>query len=482
MDRQAQSSEDGKPGGQLLSVIGQPAANDPATVPSPAWQHEMRRALRAGVCGTVLGVVALSAWAALAPLAAAVIAEGTVKSVGNRKTVQHAEGGIVAAIHVRDGDRVKQGQPLITLADARVASGAQSLREQWIVSTLKSQRLSAETRGIPFKPGLRALEQPDAHASENETGETQVALLAQREQELFAARARQQAEQTRWLSEQLSQIQSEIRTQTELIATTESALRLAGQHLAMNERLKADGFISAARLAELQRIVADYRARVQTGQSQLAQARQREADTRLKLSAQRTEFARAAAEELKEITAQLAQTEQALRPALDAQTRQLLVAPVDGEVVGLKVHTVGAAIGPREPLLDIVPTNSELVIEARIVPSDIRDAQKSMAHGALAHVMLSAYRARSTPQVDGRVTYVGADRQVDPQTPNVPYYVAHVNVSPEALEAASRLAGQPLVLSPGMQAEVFIPTAERSAWRYLFDPVLDGIRHSLRER
>lgn len=471
-----------------MSVIDQAAANDPAADPSPAWQQEMRRALRAGVCGTVLGLVALSAWAALAPLAAAVIAEGTVKSVGNRKTVQHAEGGIVAAIHVKDGDRVTQGQPLITLADARVAAGAQSLREQWIVNSLKVQRLSAETRGTAFTPDFRALEQQDDHAGHNETSgtdeadEAQVALLAQRELELFTARARQQAEQARWLSEQLSQIQSETKTQTELIATTESALRLAQQDLAMNERLKADGFISAARLAELQRVVADYRARVQGGQSQLSQARQKEADTRLKLSAQRTEFARAAADELKEITAQLAQTTQALRPALDAQTRQQVVAPVDGEVVGLKVHTVGAAIGPREPLLDIVPTNSELVIEARIAPTDIRDAQKALAHGALAHVMLPAYRTRATPKVDGRVTYVGADRQVDPQAPNAPYYVAHVNVSPEALDTASGLAGQPLVLSPGMQAEVFIPTAERSAWRYLFDPVLDGIRHSLRER
>jgi len=468
-----------------MNVIDQLAANDPAADPSPAWQQEMRRALRAGICGTVLGVVALSAWAALAPLAAAVIAEGTVKSAGNRKTVQHAEGGIVAAIHVKDGDRVRQGQPLITLADARVAAGAQSLREQWIVNSLKAQRLGAETLGVAFTPDLGALGQQDDEAGDNETSETeeaQVALLAQREQELFTARARQQAEQARWLSEQLSQIQSEIKTQGALIATTETALRLAQQDLAMNEKLKADGFISAARLAELQRVVADYRARVQAGQSQLSQARQKEADTRLKLSAQRTEFARAAADELKEITAQLAQTTQALRPALDAQARQQVVAPVAGEVVGLKVHTVGAAIGPREPLLDIVPTNSELVIEARIVPSDIRDAQKAMTHGALAHVLLPAYRTRSTPQVDGRVTYVGADRQVDPQAPNAPYYVAHVNVSPDALDVASKLAGQPLVLSPGMQAEVFIPTAERSAWRYLFDPVLDGIRHSLRER
>ncbi len=450
---------------------------------SPPWQQEMRRALRAGLCGSLLGILALSAWATLAPLAAAVIAEGAVKSVGNRKTVQHAEGGIIAAIHVKDGDRVVQGQPLITLADERVAAGAQALREQWMMSTLKAQRLEAEIAGNRFAPDLKA---PNERiAASGEMGDlSQWSVLAQREQGLFAARAHQQAEQARWLSEQLSQIQREIATQGELIATTESALKLAQRDLAANEKLKADGFISDVRLSELQRLVADYRARVQASQSQLAQARQREADIRLKLSAQKTEFARAAADELKDVTAQLAQIEQALRPALDAQTRQRLVAPVAGEVVDLKAHTVGAALGPREPVMDIVPAGSELVIEARIAPTDIRDVQRVQASAGVAHVMLTAYRARSTPQVEGRLSYVGADRLTDPRSanPGAPYYVAHVTVSPEALQAASKLAGQPLVLSPGMQAEVFIPTGERSAWRYLFDPVLDGIRRSMRER
>jgi len=153
-------------------------------------------------------------------------------------------------------------------------------------------------------------------------------------------------------------------------------------------------------------------------------------------------------------------------------------------VVDLKVHTVGSAIGPREPVLEIVPANSELVIEARIAPSDIRDAQQAQNHAGVAHVMLTAYRTRATPQVEGKLSYVGADRLTDPRAPNpnAPYYVAHVTVSPQALQAASELAGQTLTLSPGMQTEVFIATDERSAWRYLFDPVLDGIRRSLRER
>ena len=448
-------------------------------LPMSAARQEMRRAIRRGIASAVLGTVALGMWAALAPLAAAIVAEGTVRSLGHRKTVQHAEGGIVAAIHVKDGDRVAQGQTLITLADVRVAANARALREQAMAGVLRAQRLEAETRGEAFVPALAALEDHTAGSDP-----AYVSDLAKREKDLFGARARQQAEQSHWLAEQLAQTRQEIATQQALIATTGSALQLAQRDLDANERLRAEGFVSAARVAELQRSVADYRARVQAGQSQLAQARQKEADIRLKLSALRTEFARAAADELKEVTARNAQVAQELRPAADAQARQRIVAPVAGEVVDLKVHTVGAAVGPREPVLEIVPAESALVIEARIAPADIRDAQQVLANGGSAHVMLSAYRARATPEVQGRLSYVGADRLTDPTAanPSAPYYLAHVTVSAEALEAAGRLAGQQLVLSPGMQAEVFIPTAERSAWRYLFDPVLDGIRRSMRER
>lgn len=445
----------------------------------PLWQQAQQQALRMGVVGAALGILALSAWAALAPLAAAVVAEGAVKSVGNRKTVQHAEGGIVSGIHVKDGDRVAQGQTLVTLADARVAATVQTLREQGAAHALKAQRLQAETDVATFLPDLQPLRDfiyggDIAH----------VEKLARREKELFVARARQQAEQAHWLSEQLAQTRREIVTQQELIATTEAAMQLARRDLTSNEKLRADGFVSEARLTELQRVVADYRARVQGTQTQLSQARQREADIRLKLAAQKTEFARAAADELKEVTARLASVMQELRPALDAHARQHIVAPVAGEVVDLKVHTLGSAIGPREPILEIVPAKSELVIEARIAPGDIRDARQAQAHGHVAHVMLTAYRMRATPQVDGKLTYVGADRLTDPRAanPTAPYYVAHVTLSPQALQAASELAGQTLTLSPGMQAEVFITTGERSAWRYLFDPVIDGVRRSLRER
>ena len=144
-----------------------------------------------------------------------------MKSLGERKSVVHAEGGIVAAIHVKDGDRVTVGQTLVTLADERVAASAQALREQGAAQALKAQRLQAETTGAPFVPDVQALQ---GFAMDGDTAHLQ--RLAGRERELFTARARQQAEQTHWLAEQLAQTRREIATQQELIATTDSARKL----------------------------------------------------------------------------------------------------------------------------------------------------------------------------------------------------------------------------------------------------------------
>jgi membrane fusion protein, epimerase transport system len=467
------------------------------TTPTPdqhPWQAEAKHALRLCLVGTALGVAALSAWAALAPLASAVVAEGTVKTAGNRKTVQHAEGGIVATIHVKDGDVVQAGQVLITLSDQRVAATFDSLRQQWVSETLKAKRLEAESHGRPFNSTPLATKSVRAELLEvlkttPPTLDKHVTTTQQREQAVYTARAHQQAEQAHWLKAQLVQVQAEMQAHAQLIATTQSAQTLAQRELTTNEKLKQEGFVSEAKLIELQRSVADYRARYETAQAQRTQAQQKEADLQLRLAAQKADFTKLAADELKDTSQKLSQISQELRPAVDAQTRQLITAPVAGEVVDLKVHTVGSSLAPRESVLDIVPSGA-MVIEVRISPQDIQDVHNLARNSSLdangkditnANVMLTAYRTRATPQVAGRVSYVGADRLTDPAT-RAPYYIAHITVSAQALQEASKLAGQALTLSPGMQAEVFMATQERTAFRYLLDPILDGVRRSMRER
>jgi membrane fusion protein, epimerase transport system len=475
-----------------------PPTPQPAARLSSA-QRAVRESARWTIAGAALGAVALGAWAALSPLAAAVVADGTVKASGNRKTVVHAEGGIVDAIHVKDGDTVQAGQTLITLADQRVAASADSLRQQWVTETLKAKRLEAESTGSAF-PILNKTMGTAASPVRAELVEVlktippaleaHIHTSLQREQAVYSARAHQQAEQAHWLGAQLAQVRAEIDNDAQIISSTQSAQALAQRELANNEKLQREGFVSEAKLIELQRSVADYRARVQTAQAQRSQAQQKEADLQQRLSAQKADFARQAADELKDTAQKRSQITQELRPALDAQTRQRITAPVAGEVVDLKVYTLGSAIAPREAVLDIAPSGAALVVEVRINPSDIHDVRavwldKTAASSAMpvtqAHVMLPAYRARSTPQVEGTVAYVGADRLTDPAT-RAPYYIAHIAVSQAALNAASRLAGQPISLQAGMQAEVFIPTQARSAWRYLLDPLIDGVRRSMRER
>jgi membrane fusion protein, epimerase transport system len=458
--------------------------------PAPhPWQTEARRALRLCAVGTALGIAALSGWAALAPLASAVVAEGTVKTAGNRKTVQHAEGGIVATIHVKDGDQVQAGQVLITLSDQRVAASADGLRQQWVSETLKAKRLEAESQGLPFNPKSVRTELAEVLKTIPHTLDKHITTTQQREQAVYMARAHQQAEQAHWLKAQLVQVQAEMQAHAQLIATTQSAQTLVQRELATNEKLKQEGFVSEAKLMELQRSVADYRARYETALAQRTQVQQKEADLQLRLAAQKADFTKLAADELKDTSQKLSQITQELRPAVDAQTRQHITAPVAGEVVDLKVHTIGSSLAPREPVLDIVPSGT-MVIEAHITPQDIQDVQNLARNSSVnangkdltnANVMLPAYRTRATPQVAGRVSYVGADRLTDPAT-RAPYYIAHISVSEQALKDASLLSGQALTLTPGMQAEVFMATQERTAFRYLLDPILDGVRRSMRER
>ena len=214
-------------------------------------------------------------------------------------------------------------------------------------------------------------------------------------------------------------------------------------------------------LAEWRRIV-----------TEVARARQKVSDLELRAEQLRSQFRQEASAELRRATGAILDLRERLRPAVDAESRQRITAPIAGEVVGLRVSTVGAVIAPREPILDIVPDDPDLLVEARLRPEDISFVRT----GAHADVRLTAFRQRITPTVDGRVTYISADRLVDSAT-GAPYYLLHVRVSPEALEKAGNLK-----LQAGMPAEVFVQTSTRSALQYLLDPFLGFLQRSMREQ
>jgi HlyD family type I secretion membrane fusion protein len=431
---------------------------------SAALELDLRpgRIARAGFAVIAIGALSLGAWAAFAPLSGAVIAPGFVKVDLNRKVVQHQEGGIVRAIRVRDGDRVQLGQELMVLEDVRIDAQFDLLRTQLDAERAKAARLEAE-RAYAAKPVFPA---DLARRSDEKSVET----LA-REAGLFRARRDAIETQVALLRRQIVESGEEAAALAVQLGAEERALRLQKDELAANERLLEQGYVQKTRLLTLQRAVAEYEARHGERRAELSKARQRVSELELRILSMRNAYAQSAADELKDTTARLFDLEERIRPSRDASERQKISAPIAGEVVGLRVFGGGAVIGPREVLMEIVPEDKRLIVEARIRPEDINHVRS----GSPADIRLTAYKQRTTPLVQGSVTYVSADRMVETQT-GAPYYVVHVDVPAQALAEAGNLR-----LQAGMPAEVFIRTDERSALDYMLAPITDYFRRGMRE-
>ena len=290
-----------------------------------------------------------------------------------------------------------------------------------------------------------------------------MAELIARETALFEARMNALNEQTSLIRSQARETAREIEARSRQLAADESAIQLQKDELNANTALLDKGFVSKTRLLGLKRSLSEYEAHLGENQADLAQARQKVVELELKAASLRNSFAQEAASELKQTTAQIFDLQERLRPSVDASVRQNVTAPIAGEVVDLKVTTVGAVIGPRDPILEILPENPDLIIEARIRTEDINYVR----NGADADVRLTAFKQRITPVVEGKVVYVSADRLLDKTSPsNLPYYAVHVRITPEALKTAGDLT-----LQAGMPAEVFIKSTPRTMLQYLFDPI-----------
>jgi membrane fusion protein, epimerase transport system len=421
------------------------------------------RTVRSGLLVIAGGAALLGAWAAFATLSGAVIAPGFVKVDLNRKVVQHQEGGTVREIRVRDGDHVRQGQPLVLLDDVRVDASLELLTLQLDAERIKAARLTTEA-AYGARPSFPA----DVVKREKQP---RIAEILDRERALFRSRREAVESQTAALRKQKREVDDEALALNEQLAAEARALDLQKQELKANEELLRQNYVQKTRVLTLQRAVAEYEARHGEHRAELAKAKQRTSELELRILSAQNAYRQSATDELKESTAKMFDLEERLRPSRDASQRQTVLAPIGGEVVGLRVFTSGAVVGPRDILMEIVPEDKVLIIEARIRPEDINHVRA----GSEADVRLTAYKYRTTPLVQGTVTYVSGDRLTDAQT-GVSYYVVHVNVPTDALAQAGNLK-----LQAGMPAEVFIRTDERTTVDYLLAPVTAYLRRGMRE-
>ncbi|MBW8832221.1 MAG: HlyD family type I secretion periplasmic adaptor subunit [Burkholderiales bacterium] len=434
---------------------------------APLAKHllEARKlARRAGVV-LLLGVVPVAAWLACAPLSAAVVASSFVKVDLDRRVVQHAEGGTVREVKVRDGQHVAQGEPLLVLGDVSVDADLNRLNYRVIVERASLARLEAE------QLSATALHFPadviEAARSDPRLGEQMV-----KERALFSARRDALIGQSVLLRAQQAKVLQEATALRAQIAQAIESLKHQTAELETNRRLLNDGFISATRISQLEATVADYGVKLEEKRADLSRAEQRLVDADLRVKSLESDYRQQASDQLKVSAAKLAELQQEQRKTIDASSRQVIVAPVAGDVINLKFTTPGSMISPREPIADIVPSNPRLVVEAHIRTEDVSRIQQ----GQPADIRFTAFKYRTTRLVEGKVFYVAADRTLDRAT-NQAYYIALIEA-----DAASLAQAGEVKLQAGMPAEVYIKGEERTPLQYLVEPVTQVLRHAGRER
>lgn len=429
-----------------------------------AEAREVRKWGRRGALVALGSLVVLLVWSLVASLDSAVVGHGLLKVESYRQVVQHQEGGIVKAIHVRNGDVVKKGQSLLTIEDLRVSASLDLLEQQYYSELAKNARLQAERE---MAPGIRW---PDA--LQGKPNVPQVVEYQSKENDVFMQRRHVLTQQVEILGRQIRDAKEEIAATERQVAADRAGVKTMRDEVQANRSLLDKGFISPTRMLSLDRSEADYASRQAEHEADMARAKQKLSDLQFRVEGLKNTYRENAATELKESTDRLHDLVQKVKPALDARERQQIVAPADGVVVDLKVHTLGAVIGPREQLMDIVPEGQELVAELKLPIDSVSDLRLGMP----AEVRLTAFQQRTTPLVAGKLIYFSADALSDPGGQQF-YYLARVSLDQQSLQATN--IGP---LQAGMPVEAYLRSRSRSALAYLLDPVTQSLYRAFRER
>lgn len=402
-------------------------------------------------------------WATLATLASAAVAPGLVSPEGNRKTVEHLEGGIVREIQVAEGDRVTAGQPLLILEDIKARADFEELQERL------AHLVSVEARLLAELANAQSISAPE-DIEDLRPEVLQPALTAQTrlfESRLATLRGREQI-----LGQRILQLKAEINGLDDVIAAENEQLELIGQEIDGVEILYEKGLSPLPKLLALKRAEAGVRAERAANQARIARHEQSIGETQLQLLTLREQQREQVAEELSQVRTELAAVRSQLPARKDTLSRTVVTAPLDGTVMNVQVTTATGVVEPGELLLELVPDEAQLIVDAQVNPTDM----DTVSAGQTARVIFPAYGQRNLPQIFGTLRSISADRLTDERTGR-PYFLAKVEIDPTELE---RIAPD-VKLVPGMPADVMILTGERTVLDYLIRPFTESITKSFRE-
>jgi HlyD family secretion protein/epimerase transport system membrane fusion protein len=390
------------------------------------------------------------------------LAPGVLAPVQGKKVVQHLEDGIIAELSVHDGDIVEVGRSLVVLENVQARANHDALQQQRWSLLAKQARLQAESEG------RSEIDWPFELKPTNPN----IATIIDGQRMVFETRATDLITRKNILHQRIDQLSEQIKGIEAQVDSASGQLELIAEELQGKEILLRQGLMPKPEYLRLKRTKVEIEGRRGEYIAQIAKARQEISEAQLQIVKAGAERATQVASESDSVRADLTSTVEKMRSSEDVLKRTLVTAPVSGTVVNLNFKTIGGVIEKGRPILEIVPSNDALVIEARVTPLDV----KAVHTGLDAQIHFKAYSSRSTPRVPGTVQSVSADRLLDNST-NQPYYLVKVNVDREAM---SRLAPN-VKLIPGMPADVLIITEHRTMFDYLFQPFLEAFRRSFHE-
>lgn len=424
------------------------------TIPS----YDDSKVITFGFAALFIVFVIFGGWMAYAPLAASAVAVGKVSADLNKKTIQHLEGGKVDAIYVKDGDTVKEGDPLLKLSDVQVKAQLDILKSQYqdriaIFARLQAQRDNLGDINFPK-------ELTDEKARKDQKN-------------IFEATKKRIAEEKVLTENRVLQAKNQIIGLKSVIESKQNRVASNSDEIKDWEALFKQKLVDKQRIRELGRENNLLEGEISNAKSDIERLKEQINEFETQQQLREKEFMNDTLQKYVEAKNSISDLESKIRANEDTLERTNITAPVSGVVVGMSMHTLGGVIAPGKPILDIVSQDSNLYVIAKVQITDIDKVQP----GLLADIRFSAFNLRNTHVIEGKVIYVSADSFVDEASKNQ-YYEAKIEVTPQGLE---QLKEYGFVLVSGMPAEVMIKIGERTALSYFVKPFTDMLSRGFNE-
>ena len=404
-------------------------------------------------------------WAALAPLDEGVPTPGMVAIDTKRKAIQHLTGGIVKEVLVREGEMVKAGQVLMRLDEAVTKANYESARQRYLGLSSMQTRLRAEQSGaskLVF----------DKDVLDSAASDPYVAQQVNNQKQLFETRRAGLQADLQGLQESIEGVKAQRDAAKLMLVQRQQQLALLKEELTNTRELVKDGYAPRNRQLELERMTAEIQANIADLTGSVIRTERSIAELTQRTVSRKADYRKEVESQLADVAREVqADAERYVAEKANLQ-RVEIRSPADGQVVGLTVQSVGAVVQPGQKLMDVVPDEQALLLETRVAPHLI-----DKVHAGLpADIRFNTFAHSPQLVVEGKVLSVSGDLLTEPQNPQIAYYLARLQVTPEGMKSLGQRQMQ-----PGMPAEVVIKTGERSMLKYLLNPLLKRLAGSMKE-